>query len=61
MPGAVPHSSTLALTAATISYILEIARHGPDAAMASDPSLAKGLMTRNGELVNTAVKQSLGI
>ena len=61
MPGAVPHTSTLALTAATISYVIEIARLGPEGAMAIDASLARGLMTRNGELVNGAVQESLGI
>ena len=61
MPGAVPHSSTLALTAATVSYILKIAGLGSEAAIASDGSLAKGLMTRNGELVNQMVAESLGL
>ena len=61
MPGAVPHTSTLALTAATIAYVIEIARLGTEAALAADPALARGLMTRSGKLVNAAVKQSLGI
>ncbi len=59
MPGAVPHTSTLALTAATISYVIEIARLGVDEAMAADASLAKGLMTRDGVLENAAVRQAL--
>lgn len=59
MPGAVPHTSTLALTAATLTYVIEIARLGVEGALAADPSLARGLMTRDGELVNQAVKQSL--
>ena len=61
MPGAVPHSSTLALTAATISYVIEIARLGVEGAMTADTSLTRGLMTHKGELVNAAVKQSLGL
>jgi alanine dehydrogenase len=60
MPGAVPHSSTLALTAATLSYVIEMARLGVDGALTADPALARGLMTREGELVNAAVKQVLG-
>jgi alanine dehydrogenase len=60
MPGAVPHTSTLALTAATISYIIEIARLGVEEAIAADSSLKRGLMTREGKLMNEAVKQSLG-
>jgi len=61
MPGAVPHTSTLALTAATISYVIEIARLGVEGAMAADPSLALGLMTRKGELVNDAVRRTLNL
>ena len=61
MPGAVPHTSTLALTAATISYVMQIARLGIDDALAADPALGRGLMTRNGEIVNAAVKQALGL
>jgi alanine dehydrogenase len=61
MPGAVPHTSTLALTAATISHVIEIARLGAEGAVAADPALARGLMTRNGKLVNAVVKESLGI
>jgi alanine dehydrogenase len=59
MPGAVPRSSTAALTAATLSYVLELAQMGTEQALASDPALAKGLMTRNAELVNKDVAESL--
>ena len=34
---------------------------GCGACVAADPTLARGLMTRNGELVNAAVRESLGI
>ena len=60
MPGAVPHTSALALTAATISYLIQMARVGVEGALAADPALARGLMTRDGVLVNEAVKHSLG-
>ena len=55
MPGAVPHTSTNALTATTLPYVLEIASLGVDKALAQDEALARGLMTRYGELVNRAV------
>jgi alanine dehydrogenase len=59
MPGAVPRSSTAALTAATLAYVLELAQLGTGQALAKDPALAKGLMTRGGELVNKDVAESL--
>jgi alanine dehydrogenase len=55
MPGAVPRTATGALTAATLPYVLELAERGVEQALSSDPALAKGLMTRDGELVNPAV------
>ena len=61
MPGAVPHSSTLALTAATVAYVIKIAELGIEAALAADVALARGLMTHRGVLVNDAVKESLGL
>jgi len=61
MPGAVPRSSTSALTAATLPYVLAIAHSGAEAAMAADPALAHGLMTRDGELVAKGVAQALGL
>ena len=39
MPGAVPYTSTYALTNATLPYVLELALHGPAAATRADPSL----------------------
>ena len=55
MPGAVPHTSTAALTAATLPYVLRLASLGTEKALAEDPALARGLMTRRGELANPAV------
>ena len=59
MPGAVPNTSTSALVAATLSYVLNIAGKGVDEALATDPSLAKGLMTQDGKLLNEAVREAL--
>ncbi|GAA3031846.1 alanine dehydrogenase [Microbacterium dextranolyticum] len=55
MPGAVPLTSTLALTNATLRYTIALAEHGVDAALAADPSLAAGLSIRGGEIVDTRI------
>jgi alanine dehydrogenase len=59
MPGAVPRTATSALTAATLPYVLSLAEKGPLKAISSDPALAKGLMTRDGELLNDGVAAAL--
>lgn len=61
MPGAVPRTSTSALTAATLPYVLELAGLGVRKALSADPALARGLMTRDGELVNKGVAQTLNL
>ncbi len=61
MPGAVPRTSTRALAAATSPYVMALADQGAEAALAADASLAKGLMTRGGELVHEGVKRSLNL
>jgi len=60
MPGAVPRTATAALTAATLPYVVELANLGVARAISADPALAKGLMTRAGEIVNREVAQALG-
>lgn len=59
MPGAVPHTSTWALTNATLPYLLALASHGVDRAAQQYPELSKGINTRDGELVNEAVASAL--
>jgi alanine dehydrogenase len=61
MPGAVPETSTRALTNATLPYVLSIARVGWDAAAAADPALARGLNVQNGSVRNEAVARALGL
>jgi alanine dehydrogenase len=61
MPGAVPKTSTAALTAATLPYVMKLADLGVTRAVSLDPALARGLMTRNGELVNREVAAVLGL
>jgi len=50
MPGAVPHTSTYALTNVTLPYVLELANQGWRAALRADPALAAGLHTHEGTL-----------
>ena len=61
IPGAVPHTSTYALTNATLPYLLELATKGLDAAIAADPTLAHGLNTRNGKITHPAVAEALAV
>ena len=60
MPGAVPHTSTYALTNATLPYVVELAEAGP-AAIRTDPALRGGLSTARGKITNTAVAEALGL
>jgi alanine dehydrogenase len=55
IPGAVPRSSTVGLTNATLPYILQVANKGYQAAMAVNHDLAKGLNVENGKIVHPAV------
>ena len=59
MPGAVPHTSTYALTNATLPFQLDVAIHGALGAARRDASIANGLNTVDGEYANAAVAESL--
>jgi len=61
MPGAVPHTSTYALTNVTIPYAVELANYGWREAMRRDPHLANGLNTHDGELTNEPVARAHGL
>jgi len=61
MPGAVPNTSTSALTNATLPYIRQIARHGWRAALRADAALAAGLNTQGGRVVNPGVATAHGL
>ena len=61
MPGAVPHTSTYALTNVTLPYALEIADRGWRDALRSDPVLALGLNTHNGDVVYPSVAEAHGM
>ena len=61
MPGAVPRTSTFALTNATLPYVKALADHGWRAAIAKDPGLAQGLNVHAGQLTHEAVASALGL
>jgi alanine dehydrogenase len=58
MPGAVPRTSTFALTNATFPYALEIANHGFVKAIKQDEALMKGVNVYKGKITNQAVADS---
>ena len=61
MPGAVPRTSTLALTNATLPYVRSLAALGWQAAFRRDPGLAAGLNVHAGEITHPAVATALGL
>jgi alanine dehydrogenase len=61
MPGAVPNTSTYALTNATLPYTVALANKGWQQACAEDPSLALGLNTHGGQLTNAPVAEAHGL
>ncbi|MBL0780884.1 alanine dehydrogenase [Streptomyces albidoflavus] len=61
MPGAVPNTSTHALTNATLPYILELADRGWVEALRRDAALAKGLNTHDGKVVYREVAEAHGL
>jgi alanine dehydrogenase len=61
MPGAVPITSTYALTNATLPYVLALAEHGVGDALERDPGLRMGLNVRAGEITYAAVAEALGV
>jgi alanine dehydrogenase len=61
MPGAVPRTSTLALTNATLPYVRALADLGWRAAFKRDPGLAAGLNVYAGEITHEAVARALGV
>ncbi len=60
MPGAVPATSTHALTNATLPYLVDVAVHGAPEACRRDAALAHGLNTESGQVVNPVVAEALG-
>ncbi|MET8778957.1 alanine dehydrogenase [Nocardia sp. NPDC050713] len=60
MPGAVPNTSTVALTNATLPYVIALAERGWRDAVAADPGLAAGLSTHQGTLLSESVAAAHG-
>jgi len=61
MPGAVPHTSTYALTNVTLPYVVEIANRGWREALRRDPSFALGLNTHEGSVTCQPVAEAHGL
>ena len=60
MPGAVPHTSTVALTNVTLPYVLKLANMGWEDACADDKALAKGLNMVNGKILCAPIMEAFG-
>ncbi len=60
MPGAVPRTSTLALTNATLPYALALANKGVARATQEDPALCRGITVHQGAITNQLVAESQG-
>jgi alanine dehydrogenase len=61
VPGAVPNTSTYALTNATLPYALDIASKGLEAAVREDPALARGVNVYRGHVTNRGVAEAHGL
>lgn len=61
MPGAVPNTSTYALTNVTLRYAVALADLGVEAALAKDPALAAGLNTAGGKVMHRSVAEAFGL
>jgi alanine dehydrogenase len=61
MPGAVPITSTGALTNVTLPYVEAIADKGVERAVAEDPALAKGVNVADGKVTYKPVADAVGM
>ena len=61
MPGAVPITSTYALTNATLPYVLELAERGVEQALEQNSGLRGGLNVQGGQITHPAVAEALGV
>jgi alanine dehydrogenase len=61
MPGAVPNTSTYALTNVTLRYVVALADKGVRAALEADPALAAGLNTAAGHVTHRSVSEAHGL
>jgi alanine dehydrogenase len=61
MPGAVPRTSTYALSNATLPYAVKLANLGAEAAVRADPALAKGVNTYKGKITYPGVAKAFDL
>lgn len=61
MPGAVPRTSTYALSNATLPYVVRLADNGAEASCAADEGLAKGMNTYKGKITYEAVAEAFNL
>jgi alanine dehydrogenase len=61
MPGAVPRTSTYALSNATLPYAVKLANMGAESAIKTDTALAKGVNTYKGKLTYPGVAEAFGL
>ena len=61
MPGAVPRTSSRALTGLTLPYILRVANGGFEQAVLADPALRRGVNVYRGQITSAAVAGELGL
>jgi alanine dehydrogenase len=61
MPGAVPATSTFALTNATLPYVLALADHGLESALEKLPGLEPGVNVAAGKVTHPAVAEAVGL
>jgi alanine dehydrogenase len=61
MPGAVPRTSTFALTNVTLPYVVKLANVGVKQAIKSDPGLKLGINVYKGHVTHSAVAESQGL
>jgi alanine dehydrogenase len=61
MPGAVPVTSTFALTNATLPYVLALADHGVQGAIAKNPGLSPGVNVAAGQVTHPAVAEGVDL
>jgi alanine dehydrogenase len=60
MPGAVPRTSTIALTNATLPYVMSLAEKGWERACQDDPGLARGLNAVAGRITHPGIAAAFG-
>jgi len=61
LPGTVPRTSTQALTAVTLPYVMQLVERGVEPALKADPALGAGLNLYHGKVVHPGVADAHGM